>query len=176
MVIIGIVAIAILAVGIFAYLNYGSGTMQIWLTDPPSGWGSASQVYINYTLIELHRADAGNESGWINFTSTGGFLNLTSFLDVNKTLGSGILQTGTYNLIRFKILSAKVTVASVNYTASVPPEKLQIAITKGGIKVNTLQTSNLLIELDITVEGTAPNFVLVPDVRAVPMQTQSSGY
>jgi len=165
---VGIIIVIIVIVGVFVYLSYGSGTLQVSMTDPPD-WGVATQVYINCSAIEVHRADAANESGWFTAVDTGGWINLTQTLDVNKTLGSKSLQAGTYNIIRFNISEAIVTVANVNYSATVPSGKLQIAITQGGVKVNAGQTSNLLIELNIGVQGSiVEGFTIVPDIRATP--------
>lgn len=164
-----IVIAIIVVVGVFVYLSYGSGTLQTTMTDPPLDWGVATQVYINYSAIEVHRADAGNDSGWFTVIDSSGWINLTQTIDVNKTLGSKSLQAGTYNLIRFNDVEVIVTVNGVNYSATVPPDKLQIAITQGGVKVNAGQTSNLLIELNIMVQGSiAEGFTLVPDIRATP--------
>ena len=166
---IGIVVIVIIAASALAYFSYGSGTLQVKMTDPPSNWGSATQIYLNYSAIEVHRADAGNESGWFTVVDSSAWINLTRIIDFNQTLGSKSLQAGTYNLMRFNILEAVVTVANVNYTATVPSGRLQIAITQGGIRINAGQTSTLLIDLNIAVHGSIETgFKIVPDIRAVP--------
>jgi hypothetical protein len=164
-----IVVILIAAGGIFAYLNYGSGSLQILVSDPSINWEDATQVYLNYSAIEVHRADAGNDSGWFTVIDSSGLINLTRILDINQTIGSKSLQAGTYNLVRFTILDANVTVSGENYTATVPSGKLQIAITQGGIRVNTGQTSSLLIELNIAVIAqTSGGYKIVPAIRATP--------
>ena len=165
-----VVIIAIIVVvGVFVYFSYGSGTLQMYMTDPPAGWGVAEQIYVNYSSIEVHRADAGNDTGWFTAADMRGYINLTQTVDANRTLGAKSLQAGTYNLIRFLNTGAIVTVNCVNYSASVPPDKLQIVITRGGVKVNAGQTSNLLIELNIVVQGSiTEGFRLVPDVSATP--------
>jgi hypothetical protein len=165
-----IVTVIVVVVGAFAYMTYGPGTLEILITDPPSRWGQASQIYINYSAIEIHRADASDESGWITIVDSTAWINLTQTLDVNQTIGSKSLQTGKYNLIRFSVFEAIITVANVNYTATVPSGKLQIAVTQGGISINAGQTARLLIELNARVEGSIESgFRLVPDVRATPV-------
>ncbi len=164
-----VLAIAVIG-GYVAYVNLASGTLKIELTDPPADWGVATQVYLNYSAIEIHRADAGNESGWTVAVDQGGSINLTEILDVNQTIGSKNLQPGLYNLMRFKIEDALVTVGDLNFSAQVPSDTVQIAITQGGITINGGQTSTLLIELNIAVHGSIEaGFTLVPDVRAVPV-------
>jgi len=67
--------------------------------------------------------------------------------------------------MRFRILEAIVTVDGKNYTALVPSGTLQIAITRGDIRISAGQSATLLIELNIKVED---YFRIVPDVRATP--------
>lgn len=164
-----VVAVAIILVGSYAvYANFAQGTLQIELTDLPQSWGNVTQIYLNYSAIEIHRADAENSSSWTT-TADQGWINLTTILDVNQTIGSKSLQPGTYNLIRFKINQALVTVANLNYSANVPSGTLQIAITQSGITVKAGQTSTLLIDLSIAVHGSVDTgFTIVPDVRATP--------
>jgi len=161
---VALVAIVVVISSIYTYSIFGSGTLEVRITDPPS-WGQATQVYINYSSIEIHRADAGNDSGWFTIVDQSAWINLTSVLDVNKTIGYKSLQAGVYNLIRFSILDAIVTVGGQNHTATVPSGKLQIAITTGGIRITTGQTATLLIDLNTKVED---SFNIVPDVRATP--------
>lgn len=166
-----IVAVVIAAAALFAYFNYGSGNLEIKMRDPPSAWGEATQVYINYSAIEIHRAQAGNDSGWFTIVEKSAWINLTRTLDVNQTIGRQTLQAGLYNLIRFRILDARVTVSGMNYTASVPSGELTIAITLGGLQINTGQATALLIDINVKVEGSraAGFFRLVPAVRATPV-------
>jgi len=165
-----IVVVAIASVGAFAYIYYGSGTLRIEMADPPADWGEATQVYLSYSAIEIHRVDAGNESGWTTVIDTGGSINLTNTLNVSQLIGLKNLQAGIYNQIRFNIDEANVTVDEQNYTATVPSDVLRVPITKGGIEVTSGQTSILLIDLDILVEGSKETaFRIVPAVKAAPV-------
>lgn len=166
-----VVVIVIAAVSVYAYFANSTGTLKIEMKDPPIEWDGAEQVYLNYSAIEVHRLDAANESvGWFTIIDTNGWLNLTQTLSVNQTLGSENLQPGTYNLIRFKLNEAKITVGGVNFTATVPPGTLQLTITEGGVQVKAGQTSTLLIELNVTVTGSSSSgYNIVPDIRAIPI-------
>jgi len=162
--------VVIAAAALFAYFNYGSGTIEIKMSDPPTDWDEATQVYLNYSAIEIHRAQAGNESGWFTIVEESAWINLTRTLEVNQTIGYKNLQAGLYNLIRLRILDARVTVDDRNYTASVPNSELKIAITQGGIQVNTSQKATLLIDINVKVKGSkTAGFKIVPDARATPM-------
>jgi len=63
-----VIVLAIVVVGGYVlYSNSGTGTLQVKLADPPDSWGDATQVYLNYNAIEIHRADAGDDAGWTIF-------------------------------------------------------------------------------------------------------------
>ncbi|MDH2901449.1 MAG: hypothetical protein PXY39_10805, partial [archaeon] len=42
----------------------GSGTMQLSMIDPPNVPSNVVDVYVNYSSIQVHEANAGNQSGW----------------------------------------------------------------------------------------------------------------
>lgn len=102
-----------------------------------------------------------DESAWINLTRT---------LDVNQTIGAKNLQAGAYNLIRFRILEAIVTIHGVNRSAVVPSGRLTIAILRGGIHVNSGHTTELLIDISVKVvrSGSTDDFNVVPAAKAIP--------
>jgi hypothetical protein len=161
-----IIAVIIIAVAFIVYFTYGSGVIEIKMTDPQGEWGEATQVYLNYSAIEIHRSQVDNESGWFTVVDTNGLINLTRILDVNQTISHKNLQAGLYNLLRFRIVKALVTVGGKNYTAIVPSGELRITI-KGGIRVTTGQTTTMLIALNVKVEGSKDSgFRIVPAVRA----------
>lgn len=169
-----VVVVMIIAAGLFFYVYYGSGVFEVKIRDPPLEWGQVTQIYLNISEVEIHRAQSGNESGWTTITDKSSWINLTKTLDANQTLGVKNLQAGAYNLIRFEILEAIVTVAGSNHTALVPSGEITLAITRDGVRsdvqINTGQTSTVLIDLNITVEESgAFGFMLVPDIRAVPV-------
>jgi hypothetical protein len=155
---------------LFIYAGYGTGTLIIEMVDPPKDWGAASHVYIHYSAIMIHRADAANESGW-STVSVAGWINLTSVLNVSKAISQGPLQAGKYNVIRFNVTEAIVTVNGANYTATVASGKLNIPITRGGIQVNAEVnaggTTYLVIDVAPRVTGSeAEGFRLVPSAKA----------
>ncbi len=170
---VAIIAIVVIAAAaLFAYFNYGTGIIEIKMTDPPQSWGEATHVYLNYSAIEIHRSQSDNESGWHTVVDKSAWINLTRTLDANQTIGAKNLQAGVYNLIRFQLLEARVTVSGINHTAVPPSGKLTVPITQNEIHVNAGQTTALLIDLNVKVEGskTAGNFkLLVPAVRATPV-------
>lgn len=167
--IIAAVAVLIIIGAFFGYRTFAKGTLVVEMTDPPSGWGDASNVYIKYSAIEIHRADAGNESGWNTVVDSEDWIDLTQVLNSSKTLGSNGLSSGKYNLIRFEILEAIVTVEGTNHTATVSSGKLNIAIIRGGVNITAGQTSNLLIDITPKITGSeAQGYRLTPAAKALP--------
>ena len=167
-VILVVLTVLVVAVGSSVYFTYGYGTLAVKVVDPPQEWGQASNVYIHYGEIMVHRADAGNETGWYTVVGSG-WIDLASVVNVSRTIGQGSLPPGKYNLVRFQVIEAIVTVGGANYTAEVPPDKLTISITQGGVQVNAGQTAYLVIDINPKVVGSqASGFKLVPAAMASP--------
>ena len=149
----------------------GSGTLQLSMIDPPNVPGNVVDVYVNYSSIQVHVANAGNQSGWYNLTSSG-TINLMKIVSASKLLGSATLPSGTYNIVRFNITSAIVTVNSTsgvlsNYTANVPSGMVQSVIT-GGVNVQASTTSALLVDISPRVTYGGNQYTLVPSATAQP--------
>ena len=163
---LGIIMVALSG---YAYMTYGKGRLVVELTDPPREWGQASNVYIKHGMVSVHRANAGNESGWFTVVDAEGWVDLKSTLNSSKTLGVGSLQAGKYNLVRFEVVEAIVTVDGVNYTAPVESGKMTVAITQGGVQIDVGQTSHLLIDVAPKVTGSVEHgFKVVPAAKAQP--------
>jgi len=57
-VILVVLAVLVVAVGSSVYFTYGYGTLAVKVVDPPQEWEQASNIYIHYSEIMVHRADA----------------------------------------------------------------------------------------------------------------------
>jgi len=155
--------------GGYAYYSYSAGTLTVKMKDPPEGWGQASNIYIHFSAIEVHRTDAGNQTGWVNVVDKDGWIDLSTAINVNKTIGQSRLQPGSYNIIRFEILEAKITVGGFNQTASVVNGKLNVPITRGGITLVGGQTTEIVLDMSPRITGSeASGYKLTPAVKALP--------
>ncbi len=154
----------------FTYFTYGKGTLVVEMKDPPKEWGSASKIYIRYSEIKIHRANAGNESGWFTAVEGDSWIDLSTVLSSSKVIGSAGFQAGKYNLMRFEVLDAIVTVDGMNHTATGSGGKLTVAIIKGGVDISVGQTSHLVIDITPKVVGSqSAGFKVVPAVKATPV-------
>lgn len=180
-----IIAISLIAAGAYAFSGSsngsffglggsstsGSGTMQLSMIDPPNVPSNVVAVYVNYSSIQVHETNAGNQSGWHNVTSSG-TINLMKIVSSSTMLGSATLPDGTYNIVRFTITSAVVTVQNStgglkNYTASVPSGMVQSVIT-GGASVKANSVSALLVDISPRVKYGGNQYTLIPSATAAP--------
>jgi len=155
-----------------------TGTLQISMIDPPNVPANVVAVYVNYSSIQVHVSNAGNQSGWYNVTSSG-TINLMKIVSNSKVLASATLPNGTYNIVRFNVTSAVVTVNSTsgvltNHTANVPSGMVQATIT-GGVNVQANTTSALLIDISPRVTGANGSYILVPSATAHPQTPVGNG-
>src|SRR5579872_277586 len=49
----------------------GSGTLAVLMTDPPTVPDGTTAVYINYSDVQVHVSQDGNNSGWTDLQSSG---------------------------------------------------------------------------------------------------------
>jgi len=97
-------------------LASGSGTLAVLLTDPPTVPDGTTAVFITYSGLAIHVADAGNKSGW-HVLNAQGKIDLMSIINVSQTIASENIQSGNFNALAFNITSATVTFNDANYSA-----------------------------------------------------------
>ncbi len=164
-----IAAVLITATAVLAYFNNGAGTLEIKISDPQS-LGEATQVCLNYSMIEVHQAQADYDSGWVKVTDKSDWINLTATIDVNQTILYANLQAGTYNLIRLKVLDAHVTVGGTKHDASVPNKVLVTSI-PNDIKLNVGETATLMVEITVNIEEVNMSKTEASSVTLIPQVT-----
>jgi len=170
-VLLGALAVTLIAGAYMGYTVYGSGRLAVSITDPPQDWGEASNVYVRFSEVKVHRADAGNETGWYTVVDGESWIDLGSTLNSSAVLGTGDLQAGKYNLVRFTVEETIVTVDEANHTATVQSGMLKVSIVQGGVDIKAGQTSYLLIDITPKVVGSATQgFRVVPAAKALPTQ------
>ena len=142
------------------------GTMAVLLTDPPTVPENVTAVYMQYSEVQAHIANAGNNTGWYDLDGSG-VVNLMSVVNVSQTIASQNLPSGRFNGLRFNATSVVVTYEGTNYTALFISghDTLYVWI-PGGINVTAAQTTSALIDLTPTVllagNSSSPTFIFVP--------------
>jgi hypothetical protein len=180
----GVIAVALIVVAIFipgaSILRAGSsttavqsssqsGTVGVQLTDPPNVPPAVTSVYISYSEMAVHVADAGNYSGWYKVAPAGG-IDLMSILNTSVTLGSSQVKSGIFNAVGFNITSATVTVNGANQTAFITNDKMIVPLV-GGLQIQSGASEGILVDLSPTViavtNTSTTAYVLIPNAHAL---------
>lgn len=147
-------AMAILLVVIIAgaaagLLFYGPSNLQLSIKDPPQApYDSSIQaIYVTFASIDVHTANAGNNSGWHTVT-TGTTINLLTVLNVSSVIGRSSLLAGKYTELRFNISKVVITISGINVTYTIPGGSLKVPILNGGFQAYGALTVN--VELDLS--------------------------
>ena len=184
---IALISAAILSPGVLALGSTStaqlgpSGTLAVVLTDPPTVPEGTTAIYATYSDVQVHVAEAGNQSGWYDLHSSGQ-INLMSVINIGQTIGSASVPSGLYNALRFNITSAIVTYQGQNFTAHIASStsnggsELTVPII-GGIQVQNGVTSAAVIDMTPTVilggNSTNPEFAFVNSARAYTIPANS---
>jgi hypothetical protein len=171
-IIIGTTFAGIAPLAIFGHAQ--QGTLSVLLTDPPNVPSGVTAVYISYSDLQVHVADAGNESGWYDISS-GGVIDLMQVLNVSQTIGSAQVPAGIYNMLRFNVTSATVTFEDTNYSAFVFHSEITTPVV-GKLKVNSSQLSAAVIDISPTVIdiGSSSNHEFIISTVAMAIQMPSN--
>src|SRR5487761_1373931 len=149
-----IIAISLIAAGAYAFAGSSNGSFFGLGGSSTSGSGT-----MQLSMIDPPNVPGNVVAVYVNYSSS-------------QVLGSANLPSGTYNIVRFNISSAVVTVNSTsgtlqNFTASVPSGMVQSVIT-GGINVKGGATSALLVDISPRVTYGGNQYTLVPSATAAP--------
>ena len=137
------------------------------MTDPPTVPDGVTAVYINYSSIEVHFADAGNQTGWTDL-QTSGEINLMSIVNESQTIASTNITSGKFNGLRFNVTSAVARVPrnQLHGRILVYQEHTLYVWNPGGIVISDGQTTGAMIDMTPTVlllgNTTDPTFAFIP--------------
>ena len=148
-IVLAIALVAIVASAVAGFLFYAPSNVQLSIRDPPqSSYDPSIQaIYVTFTSIEVHRADAGNDSGWQPIMK-GATVNLFTVLNVSSVLGKSTLPAGKYTELRFNVSQVIVTINNANFTFTVTSGSFKVPILNGGFEAYGGMTVN--VELDLS--------------------------
>jgi hypothetical protein len=152
-----------------------SGTLAVLVTDPPSVPRGVTALYMNYDSVEIHSAQGTNNSGWIDLKASG-VLNLMSLVNETQSIASASIPSGTFDSVRFGVVSTAVTFQGANYTTPFLTGSGTVTISLATeLQVNSGKTSVLLIDLAPTVLSSSqstPQFNVTTSATAYSVPTQ----
>lgn len=152
--VLGIVLVmAVIVGGSAAFFACGTaaGAVEVRITDAPPS--NVTSINVTVDEIMIHRALAGNESGWetIPIVVNGNVTSNVTF-DLVQTVGNETVvgyqpsvAAGNYTQLRMHVVSVNVTIDSQIREASVPSEWLKFVrpfeVASGG-------TTTLIVDFD----------------------------
>ncbi len=163
--IFAVASMLLICIGIGAYFfsppvttsNVPVGTIRLLITDPPINQASSQTydpsiqgIFVTFTRIEIHAADAGSDSGWHSLTVGSKTIDLLQVLSVSDLLGSASLPTGKYDVIRMFADTARVVIDGRNFVYNIPGAAhtgLKVPIVPGGFMLTAGGTVSVLLSL-----------------------------
>jgi hypothetical protein len=151
------------------------GTMAALMTDPSVFPPGANALIVTYSDIEVHTT-ISNSSLWVTIAGTGS-VNLLALQNQSVTLGSALVASGTFDQIRFNVLSATLTYFGANRSVFVPNGQLISHINQNGMQLKPNSSAGVLLTLATTVlpyqNGPFINYVMMPSVNSTPVPSGS---
>ena len=164
--------------GSYFFFRYAAvGTVRLLITDPPA-YDAGSQTYdpsikdivVTFTMVEIHAAQAGSDSGWHSLRVSSTDIHLLEVLNVAKVIGSASLPTGKYDAIRLFANTVRVVIDGRNVTFRIPSggqTGIKVPIVQGGFMLSMGQTVNVLLTLSFNSHELLANGTnITPVVRA----------
>ena len=147
-ILLALVLVLVVVGGVVGFLFYAPSNAQVSIRDPPQQpYDSSIQaIYVTFTSIEIHSANAGDASGWHTII-TSATVNLFTVLNASKVLGKASLPAGKYTELRFNVSAVIVTISGINVTFTIPNGSLKIPITGAGAQAYGALTVNVVLDL-----------------------------
>ncbi len=139
-----IVAVVIMAVLAYAVLGTATGTVTVYVEDSPDDW---RYVNVTFSEVQIHRASAGNDSGWYTLPITNGTIDLVTLTNASALLASAGVPEGMYTQIRIVVSTATgVMVNGTQVTFAVPSGELK---TTHPFNVTEGHTERITLDIDL---------------------------
>ena len=105
---------------VYYFTLLSTGTLHIQVKDAPSNW---LHLNITFDRIEIHRAGAGNESGWLSVNLTTRSIDFIALGNLTQTLAVDKIAAGTYTQLRIVVGQALGTTAVGTRVTMVVPDQ-----------------------------------------------------
>ena len=79
-----------------------SGTVYVYVRDAPAEW---RQLNVVFSDIQVHRANAGNESGWIHLPLSSPTIDFVALANLTRLLALDRAPAGKYTQLRLVVNS-----------------------------------------------------------------------
>ncbi len=143
------------------------GTLNVYMQDAPAHNTTWSHIDVTFNMVQVHVADAGNDSGWITVRDVPTTVDLMSVKTVSALLGSSSLKAGDYTQLRLNVTSATGTMANgTTVEFFVPSSMLR---TDDPFNITTGQSTSLTLNLDLSrsIVDAAGRWIFTPVLGSV---------
>lgn len=124
----------------------GFGTLAVSIQDAPAS-ANWTHVWVTFSRIQAHEANAMNETGWFNVTEQTGTVDMVGLTSVAQLLGAGKLAAGTYTQLRLVVSSATGVMANGTKVDFVVPSG--VLKTDHPFTITAGQTTSLTLDVDL---------------------------
>ncbi len=124
----------------------GFGTLAVYIQDAPASvnW---THVWVTFSRVQAHEANATNETGWFNVTQTG-TVDLAALTTVSQLLGTAKLAAGMYTQLRIDVSSATGVMENGTTIHFIVPSG--VLKTDDPFNVTVGQTTSLTLDIDLS--------------------------
>jgi hypothetical protein len=124
----------------------GFGSLAVYVQDAPASvnW---THLWVTFSRIQAHEANATNETGWFNVTQTG-TQDLAALTTVSQLLGTAKLPAGTYTQLRIDVSSATGLMENGTTVHFIVPSG--VLKTDDPFNVTVGQTTSLTLDIDLS--------------------------
>lgn len=153
---VGILAIIVIGVGVYAYYATLQPTVKLVLKDPPaqSNTYGATHIWVTFSSIEVHQVRSSGSGPWISIKSNSNVtIDLVAIITTPETLGTFTIAPGDYTEIRFNVTSAIASISGANVTLNASGSNVLDAHFPGQLVLSTGQSAT--ITADFTADNTS---------------------
>ncbi|NIO20918.1 MAG: DUF4382 domain-containing protein [Candidatus Aenigmarchaeota archaeon] len=152
----------------------GTGTLVLQITDKPAL--NIEKAEVTISKIQVHVAEAGNESGWTTVVEEGQTFDLVAIKDVKEFLGSKELSAGIYTQIRLDVDSAKVTIDGEENDLTIPSKTVKL-VKSFEIKEGETTTLTLDFDAEQSVHETGSGkYMMKPTIKVLSSRPEIADY
>jgi hypothetical protein len=160
-----IAASALIALASVAYVGtLASGTIIVVVRDAPVEW---DQLHVRFSDVQVHRADAGEESGWVSLPLTSPSIDFMALGDLGEQLALDRAPAGKYTQIRIVVGSVEGVLADGTSVQLTVPDGVLKTVTPFTLAGGGSTTITLDFDLDRSIHPAGDAWIFIPVLGAV---------
>ncbi|HKZ23301.1 MAG TPA: DUF4382 domain-containing protein [Thermoplasmata archaeon] len=158
-------ASALVAIAGLAYIGtFASGTIVVFVRDAPIEW---DQLNVRFSDVQVHRADAGDESGWISLPLTSPSIDFMALGELTEQLALHRAPAGKYTQIRIVVSSVDGMLADGTPVSLMVPDGVLKTVTPFNLTGGGSTTITLDLDLDASIHPAGDSWIFRPVLGAV---------